>query len=528
MPFDVTPGATYPSLGDETIVTADHRLRLGFSNVLEAATLPSTIATSGLPNPRSERGHSPVSNMFRLPVGEVYEAAGFFAATSDTTKGIEGAGRYELTLQDSGGDVDIDIRDGTTPTRYWQTARLLEAHLNRIVTGTVGLTGTYTFYFSDGRQGEEATYRWTVSCTESFFVHGTADATSFWPHLGFTLDTDATPHTTRTGARACHTEEAFIFDTIYSRAYGLLANVEAIDRYRWLAFSNFNFRPLTQYLDIGGVDKVSIYIGSTLGAVEGVNDSAFTQHRNFFPLWLGSSEVDTDNPGLTTHTVEATDTLLYPTPLALALGTPTSHFHHPAKQWLIDLGQWRWNYGFGVDPENRVMGASDRYVKIKIVNPQNPSGHVRIGFCSLFAGWAPAFNFSYPYRFAPESLSELMRARHGGSIPYRRGSMRVAEPNWSGLALREADQYILDALMMRPHRYSPTASHGMQPNLATGGSPDRPVVYFDPLAGKWVDWIGRWPQTCAGLMVGRLEEFDIQEQARGRCTGSMKFREDVA
>ena len=173
----------------------------------------------------------------------------------------------------------------------------------------------------------------------------------------------------------------------------------------------------------------------------------------------------------------------------------------------------------------------------EVVDPWNPRGHVRLGYCFAGPGFWTSRAWRWGWTFSPQDRSKLI-SNSGGTLHARyRKPRRVARMNWNRRTpLSEWDRHLIDTTMIRTmeHRRDLTnLPHGLRDRQGVGMRADRPALLIDPSYGSTTfdAAVGglRNGIYAAGTLFGRAELTpDLAEAFTDQWTwGGIRFTEDL-
>jgi len=439
--------------------------------------------TNVFPNPTSELPWAPATNIREGPRHRAWITEGCFAfgdSTLSPGRGIEmttaTGGNYNFRVTDSGGTANVDIRS-TTPTTFiksggYGVAAQLQSKLNADTT----LAGTYTVTFS-GRKDSSPTFKFTISCAETFSLVAlrATDVNSGFPSIGFTTDRSAA--SSYVGDEiAIHTEEALVIDM--GPTGWQINNATLTDKWSWIYLVDCNFSGPDETDSYGG-NKLNLYLGSTLSAVDNKADANFNLHRTMFRL--GRTTVLSPATLASLGNWEGTDTGLY---VMRSGGAAAGAF--PSRLYAANIQRWRAANNTGANAE----APNHRYVRLKIVDRKNPQGQVKVGKIYIGPGFSFLRNWIWRSLFSPVDRSERSQGVDGGENRRFREPGRLAEGTWGDRnPLTEVEAMLLDSLVLRSRRVERDSSGNLiatpgldsvlsNPRVITGRS--APMAVMDP------------------------------------------------
>ena len=314
--------------------------------------------------------------------------------------------------------------------------------------------------------------------------------------------------------RAIHTEEWIILpvqgqgpNTSFLTLHG--APVTDLGFVRWLALVNFNYEFETAHYSNGsgsasGTPKVVVKFASNPDDLIDQRDIDYTEGTDMFHLHTASNMgtyMGMDLPGYPHHRRRD-----------YSAGYSTSATDHagvdlPSKIWIADLA----SYNAGVVDQGGFIGnAVYAYMMIKIVNPENLSGKINLGHLYAGPAWAPFWNFHYPVGFGPSVGSSVTIGPAGAFQTTINPHRQIASIAWTETWLTESDYWLLRTLGLEPREMgNPSVDLGMpwRQTNTRGATPDRPMIYIDPLYGKntpmFDDAAGDHSKYARGTVFGR-------------------------
>ena len=482
----------------------ENRIRFLMLDWAQQATFPTLPSTR--PNPSSQLPHAPMRNILgggRKPLGIT---RGCYVLSSQAAGGLG----YEMTPNynlrcDEGGVVNLDIREGAADT-HWQDPRQLQDYITKQLRASA-LTNAadYEAIFSGDFNSDSPTYKWTIKNTTpaNFTMTSKAtDSNSILPSLGFTETSYSSAASYTAEERAIHTEEYFVVELVppITHLHGTALSLA----YRWLVFVDPNFN-LSQYsqahypLNAAGEPKVLVYTGANAGAVDDEPDGTYVSRKDWFKLWRHNMMVNTD------PICEGTDGALYP--------MASAHYDLPCRYWVVDLGNAY--HALGENGDGIGIPATQTHLRVKIVDRQNPSGHISIGRMVVATGWYPgANNISLPYGEEAKDRSVPFES-DGGQITARsRKPGREFNMGWTDTFLTAEDVWLLDSLARRPLEYDTTTMHPLQYSVGRGARMDAPMIYIDPLAGANLDGVDDHTWMARGTSLVRASFGSTEEVAK--------------
>ncbi len=481
------------------------------------------VIPNAAPNPSSAAGHADWLNLFTASAHEVWEPTGMFVFTDDDTVQWEWAKNFEIQFSDTtGGPFTTDIRHPLGGTRYAKNPYVAAAWLQRRLNDASG-DNDYTVTYDGARQG--GTFKFTITkATGTFSVLAAVGTSpnSCFPSMGFAaVDTGAAASHTGT-KRAIHTEEWIILPIQGQTSLASFLTVHGSSEIdyslvSWLALVNFNYEfEATHYSgasgSAAGTPKVIVKFSRFADELVDQADSAYTEGTDMFHLHTASNMgtyMGMDLPGYP-HYRRRDYSAGYSTSAPDHAG-----FDLPSRYWCVDLG----SYNAGVVDQGGFIGtAANAFMMLKVVNPENQSGKINLGYMYAGPGWAPFWNFHYPVGVGPAVGSSVQIGTGGAFQTTINPHRQIASIAWTETWLTESDYWLLRTLGLEPREMGNPSVDLTMPWRQTntrGATPDRPMIFIDPLYGRntpmFDDAAGDHSKYARGLVFGRGSFGSISE-----------------
>ena len=437
------------------------------------------VLPSARPNPDSERANAPLTNIISPHLGEVGISKGTFITSDSTILGFEFGSNYNLRAVSTDDLITVNINcraSGTT--YYWRAPRLLAGHIQTQLRASVHpLAATFVCTFSDERQSATPTYKWTISNSAGTFklkFNTATDANTIGPSIGFT--TDLAGASTYTGTVAIHTEESFVIDLQWftgsaattATTWGLNA-VDSTSRWRWIVLLGCNLQGIGGAVATAGSKKLHFYLGTTLASVDNQPDSAYTENRDYF------------RAGTQLGVYEGADGGEFIGPKEGTAGG------FPAQRYVADLKAWR----AGTQSGANAYAPNYRYLRVRMVDPTNPNGHLQIGHMFAGPGWYPTRNRRDDDEHTPRDRSDYLESPLGAQLSnYRDPADSLSLDFISGNQLSENDAEFLKRMLIEPRAatfnsagsaiVASVSGHPLEVNRSVNAGKARPIIMIDP------------------------------------------------
>ena len=474
MPFDINndAGSTDSICGGTPTNTYMMRL-LHLNAALRPGTLFPTLA-SGCPNPTSALSQSLGANIVTSPRSLQWVSRNYFRVSPSSVLGYEMCPNNKIKIK-----IGVTTYTATVGTDHYHDPLLLIGVIQNAVNAQIsGLSKTFTLVFDDERYSPHfdssatATFKWKASISSGTFeITGSTDADSIWPTLGWTADTAAaTSH--QATVRSIHTEEAFTLD-LDSAWSGLSTSFSG---YRWLVIVDPNW-PAT-YSATKGADKCVLYL----------LDSAIDEIDEASASWING----------TTRFHLASQLGTYEGVDSAARFSRTSYGAGMPNYWVVDLHAWR-----AATPRYR-------YARLKVVNRQNPSGHVSLGYFYLGPGWHPSRNNDWSVKRPTVNRSAPLTNPHGVFNSRFLPPSRTWDIQFSRTFLSLNDQALLNSISWAMRASSTTTGSAPVWDTAAIAAGLRNVIMIDPSYSPSI-----YPANslyARGALFGRLSIGDVSEK----------------
>lgn len=479
------------------------------------------------PNPSSELGWAPGTNVVLSQRGKAWTTSGLFIITSEITKGYEMAPNWNLRIQEQSPSVtsNVDVRNPAATTTFYSNPYDFASYIQTALNADATLAGTYTVTYS-GYRTSSPTYKFTISCTQAFRILVAADANTCATSLGWTGDTGYATSQTSTNV-AIHTEEYIIID-LNSNIEGTKSTEWAIgstsitNRFRWLVLVDLNNTGIGSAT--AGGDKVHVYFSDAFADIDNKNDSTYTEHRDMFKLGVTS--------GTDLGVNEGSDAGSYISNITTT-GKPV-----PANYYVVDLKGWRAAHNSGAD----AYAPNYRFLRIKVVNRTNPNGCIKLGYLFCGPGMYLKRNIHYQHDITPVStsgveLSELGAQFHRGGTSYTTQSLEWGEEN----PLDDADALLIRKLLVDARMKSvdilssstiikSSSLHPMVVNPYGAAASRRSVIVIDPAETNADDNIpggtDAYTKFGEGTMFGTLTVESLDRISNKMYGAKMEFTEE--
>lgn len=234
----------------------------------------------------------------------------------------------------------------------------------------------------------------------------------------------------------------------------------------------------------GGTDKIVVYVGGTAAVLDQAPDSDFTDGDDMFPIR------DDAQMGVSW----GTDAAGWP-----RVGTPAASGHDlfPARRLWIDLYEWS-----GTAP-------NQTYVRIKIVNRQNPAGFLALA--APFAGPAMWLTWNVLAGSDDTLIDRSSLDYSPAGAPFATARDPGARVALETDALTRDEALILRGTLLDARAIDETQAHALAPGRHLVGSKTRPVYVIDESnRSDLLDSVGK----AYGMVRGRIESFSLKPSAR--------------